>query len=55
MVICVSLDVYPVIPDDMRKEKGCDTSIEVSTTVHGVNKTKAHVITTATQIRKDKV
>ncbi|HCF72636.1 MAG TPA: hypothetical protein DES72_02675 [Gammaproteobacteria bacterium] len=52
---CVSLDAYPVIPDDMRKEKGWDTAIEVSTTVHGVNKTKAHVITTATQIRKDKV
>ena len=38
----------------MRKEKGWDTSIDVSTTVQGVNKMKAHVITTATRIRKDK-
>ena len=51
---CVSLDSYPVMPDDMRKKKGWDTSIDVSTTVQGVNKTKAHVITTATRIRKDK-
>ena len=51
---CVALDTYPVIPDDMRKEKSWDTSIDVSATVHGLNKTKAHVITTATRIRKDK-
>ena len=38
---CDSLDAYPSTPDDVRKKKGRDASIDVSTTVRGVNKTKA--------------
>ena len=34
---CASLDAWPVMPVDLRKEKDWNTFIDVSTTDHGIN------------------
>ena len=48
------LDSFYLTPKEMMENKEWDTSIDIKTAVHGVSKTKAHVISSGTRIRKDK-
>ena len=48
------LDTFYLTPNEMMENKQWHTSIDIKTTVHGVSKTKAHLISSGTRIRKDK-
>jgi hypothetical protein len=48
------LDSFYLTPKEMMENKEWDTSIDITTSIHGITRTKAHVISTGTRIRKDK-
>ena len=48
------LDSFYLTPKEMMENKEWDTSIDITTSIHGTTRTKAHVISTGTRIRKDK-
>ena len=48
------LDTFYLTPKEMMENKEWHTSIDIKTAVHGVSKTKAHLISSGIRIRKDK-